>query len=97
MLIALEKDSAVLICETDLDKKMKSFYWQMNNLTVVNPMGEAVETYTLDAQERIESVTNLQGQQLDVTYLVGNLASSINRFDGVMISNVFKHRNGVVY
>jgi len=85
----------MIICETDLDKKMKSFYWQLNNLTVINPMGDAVETYTLDAQERIESVTNLEGQRLDVTYLVGDLVSSVDRFDGVLVSNIFDNAGNV--
>ncbi len=67
----------------------------MNNLTVINPMGDAVETYTLDAQERIESVTNLEGQSLDVTYLIGDLVSSVDRFDGVLISNIFDSAGNV--
>ena len=86
----------ILICETDLDKKMKSFYWQMNNLTVVNPMGYAVETYILDAQDRVETVTNLEGQQLDIKYLVGDLVSSADRFDGVAVSNVFDAAGNII-
>jgi len=66
-----------------------NYDWQMNNLTVINPMGYAVETYILEAQERVENVTNLEGQSLDVTYLVGDLVSSIDRFDGVIVSNLF--------
>ncbi|MDD2601161.1 MAG: hypothetical protein PHO37_18375, partial [Kiritimatiellae bacterium] len=76
--------------------RKKTFYWQMNNLTVINPMGDAVESYTLDAQERVESVTNLEGQSLDVTYLIGDLASSVDRFDGVLVSNVYDTSGNVI-
>ncbi len=58
-------------------------------------MGDAVESYTLDAQERVESVTNLEGQSLDVTYLVGDLVSSVDRFDGVLVSNIFDNAGNV--
>jgi len=73
-----------------------NYDWQMNNLTVINPMGYAIETYTLDAQERVERVTNLEDQQLDVTYLVGGLISSIDRFDGVLVSNIFDIAGNIV-
>jgi RHS repeat-associated protein len=63
--------------------------WQMNTLAVTDPMGRKVETYRLDAQDRVAAVTNLEGQSMAVSYLVGGLVSSVRRFDGVTVSNVY--------
>jgi RHS repeat-associated protein len=62
---------------------------QMNTLAVTDPMSRKVESYRLDAQDRVIAVTNLESQTMSVSYLVGGLVSSVRRFDGVTVSNVY--------
>ena len=59
---------------------------QMNVISITDPLGRASETYTLDANERIISATNLEGQTMSMDYLVGNHLGGITRFDGTEIS-----------
>jgi len=62
----------------------------MKNFIVIYTLG-----VMLDAQERVENVTNLEGQRLDVTYLICDLVSSVDRFDGVLVSNIFDNAGNV--
>ena len=62
---------------------------QMNTLAVTDPMSRKVESYRLDAQDRVIAVTNLESQTMAVSYLLGGLVSSVRRFDGVTVSNVY--------
>ena len=60
--------------------------WQLNEKTVADALSRDVESYTLDAQGRVKTVTNLEGQVMTFNYLVGALVASVTRFDGVTVS-----------
>ena len=62
---------------------------QFNLLRVIDPLGRNVETYTLDIQDRVTSVTNLMGQVMTVDYGVADIVHSVTRFDGTVINNTY--------
>ena len=66
---------------------------QFNTLKITDPMGRAVESYKLDAQDRPVSVTNIQGQVMTVNWGVGDYVKNMTRFDGTTVSNVY-HTDG---
>ena len=47
----------------------------------------AVESYAIDLQGRVTSVTNLEGQSMSLTYRVGKYVDSVTRFDGTTVTN----------
>jgi YD repeat-containing protein len=62
---------------------------QFNTLTIRDGLDRKVEAYLLDAQDRIYSVTNLEGQTMSISYGIGSYANRITRFDGTIVSNQF--------
>jgi RHS repeat-associated protein len=62
---------------------------QFNTLKITDAKNRAVESYVLDIQDRVTSVTNLEGQTMSVTYGVGDYVNQITRFDGSTISNSY--------
>jgi len=61
---------------------MADFYdQQLNVMSITDPLGRASESYTLDANERVTSVTNLEDQVATIDYLVGGFVDKITRFD----------------
>jgi len=60
-----------------------------NTLKITDPMGRAVESYQLDAQDRPVSVTNIQGQVMTVNWGVGDYVKGIIRFDGSVVTNYY--------
>ena len=46
-----------------------------------------VEAYGRDSQNRVTSVTNLEGQTMSITYAVGDFVEQVTRFDGTIVSN----------
>jgi RHS repeat-associated protein len=62
---------------------------QFNTLSITEPRGRYVESYQLDIQDRVTSVTNIEGQAMSITYGLGDFVSSVTRFDGSSISNTY--------
>jgi len=62
---------------------------QFNTLGIVEPRGRYVETYALDVQDRPVAVTNIEGQTMSVTYGIGDVVKSVERFDGTVVSNTW--------
>lgn len=54
---------------------------QLNALRITEPRGRYVESYALDIQDRITTVTNIDGQTMTFGYSVGNMITNISRFD----------------
>ncbi len=59
---------------------------QLNVLSIEDELGRLVEQYSLDMQDRVEQVTNIEDQQMNVTYGVGDYVVSIQRFDGSTVA-----------
>ncbi|MBA4387731.1 MAG: hypothetical protein C0404_07100 [Verrucomicrobia bacterium] len=62
---------------------------QFNGLRVRDAKGRNVESYSLDFQDRVIAVTNLDGQSMSVRYTVGDCVDSITRFDATIVSNQY--------
>lgn len=62
---------------------------QFNTLRITDPMGRPVESYTLDAQDRPVTVTNLEGQVMTVNWGVSDHVTKITRFDGTVVTNLY--------
>jgi len=62
---------------------------QLNALRITEPRGRYVESYQLDIQDRVTSVTNIEGQAMSIDYGVADFINSITRFDGSTISNTY--------
>ena len=62
---------------------------QLNVVSVADPLGRLAETYVLDENERVVAATNLEGQAMSRTYLLGDLVSSETRFDGTVVSYAY--------
>ena len=62
---------------------------QFNTLKITDPMGRAVESYKLDAQDRPVAVTNIQGQVMTVNWGVGDYVKGMTRFDGTAVTNIY--------
>ncbi len=58
-----------------------------NVLSIEEPGGRYVEAYQLDIQDRVVSVTNIEGQVSTVGYVVGQMVDRVVRFDGTTISS----------
>ena len=71
-----------------LDEAITRFDYdkQMNTLTVIDPRNRAVETYDLDLMDRPETIWNVDGQTMTVTYEVDNYVDQITRFDNSTVS-----------
>ena len=41
------------------------------------------------AQDRVVSITNMEGQTATINYLIGPLVASVTRFDGTVVSNQY--------
>ncbi|MBQ6009955.1 MAG: hypothetical protein IJL17_15580 [Kiritimatiellae bacterium] len=59
---------------------------QLNVVAISDPLGRQAETYVLDENERVVAATNLEGQAMSRTYLLGNLVASELRFDGTAVA-----------
>jgi YD repeat-containing protein len=59
---------------------------QMNVLKIKDELERGVETYQLDLQDRPVKVTNLESQEMTVTYGLGDMVSQLVRFDGSSVS-----------
>jgi len=55
---------------------------QLNVVAIIDPLGRNAETYVLDENERVVSVTNVEGQVIKREYALGLLVSYETRFDG---------------
>lgn len=62
---------------------------QFNVLKITDAKGRAAETYGLDLQDRVTTVTNLENQTMTNVYGIGNMVKQITRFDGTTVSNAF--------
>ena len=62
---------------------------QVNLLKITEPRGRYVESYQLDIQDRITSVTNIEDQVMSIDYSIGDFETEIVRFDGSAISNAY--------
>ena len=60
---------------------------QFNILSITEPRNRYVESYQLDIQDRVTTVTNIEGQVMSLDYSVGNFVNGITRFDGSTVSN----------
>ena len=60
-----------------------------NALTITEPRGRYVETYQLDLQDRVTSVTNIENQAMEIEYFVGDFVKQVTRFDGSVVSNAY--------
>ncbi len=59
---------------------------QMNVVKVRDELERAVETYQFDLQDRPVKVTNVETQEMAVTYGLGDMVSQLGRFDGSSVS-----------
>jgi RHS repeat-associated protein len=66
-----------------------AFDQQFNTLAICDELGRPVESYALDPLDRPVTVTNLEGQTMSISYLVGDFVDSITRFDGTIVSNQY--------
>lgn len=62
---------------------------QVNVLRISEPRGRYVESYQLDIQERVTSVTNIESQIMTFDYSVGDFVTQMVRFDGSTITNTY--------
>jgi len=62
---------------------------QLNVLRISEPRGRYVESYQLDIQDRVTSVTNIEGQVMTVDYTVGDFVSQTVRLDGTSTTNTY--------
>ena len=62
---------------------------QFNTINLTDAKGRAVETYTLDPQDRVTSVVNLETQTMSITYGVAGFVKQISRFDGTLVTNSY--------
>jgi RHS repeat-associated protein len=60
-----------------------------NSLAVTDPMGREVERYSLDDEDRVTTVTNLEGRVFTAVYGAGGQVLSMTRYDGVTVSNAW--------
>ncbi|MCL1887545.1 MAG: DUF6531 domain-containing protein [Kiritimatiellaeota bacterium] len=56
--------------------------WQLDETSVSDALNQKIESYTLDAQGRVKTITNPEGRTMTLTYLVGPIVASITYFDG---------------
>ncbi len=73
-----------------------AFDQQFNTLSLTDAKGRTVERYTLDIQNRPIAVTNLEGQAMSISYLLGDYVRSVTRFDGTLITNTYT-ADGLLY
>jgi len=66
-----------------------SFDKMFNALQITEPRGRYVESYQLDLQDRVTSVTNIEDQAMSIDYGVGSFVKEITRFDGSSITNTY--------
>jgi RHS repeat-associated protein len=62
---------------------------QFNTLRITEPRGRYVESYNLDIQDRITTVTNIEGQPMAFDYSVGSMVTNLTRFDGSKIATTY--------
>ncbi len=60
-----------------------------NTVTITEPRDRYVESYQLDTQDRVTSVTNIENQAMSIEYGVGEFVHKITRFDGSTITNEY--------
>ena len=66
-----------------------SYDWQMDAKAITDTLTRPAESYALDAQGRVKTVTNMEGQTMTINYLIGPLMASVTRFDGVVVTNIY--------
>jgi RHS repeat-associated protein len=59
---------------------------QMHSLRIRDPLNREVERYVLDGLGRAEKVYDIEGREMTVRYRLGDIVSSVTRFDGTAIS-----------
>ena len=62
---------------------------QVNVLRISEPRGRYVESYQLDIQDRVTSVTNIEGQVMSIGYAIGGFVTQVGRFDGTSVTNIY--------
>ena len=65
---------------------------QMTMVSVKDPMNRYVETYGLDAAGQITTVTNLEGQTMEITRGVLGMVTDIKRFDDTYVSITYANK-----
>ena len=58
---------------------------QMNIVSIIDPLGRVAAAYEYDANERVVSVTNLEGQVQRYSYIGVDRIGQIDRFDGSVV------------
>lgn len=58
---------------------------QMDSLRIRDPLNREVERYVLDGLGRAEKVFDIEGREMTVRYRLGDIVSSMTRFDGTTI------------
>jgi RHS repeat-associated protein len=69
---------------------LTSYDQQFNTVNVQDELGRLVESYVLDGDNHITSVTNLEGQTETFSYTVGDRLVWMSRFDGSIVSNHYE-------
>ena len=89
-----QNGSNVLVCVGyDLDE-------QANLLRISEPRGRYVESYKLDIRDRVTSVTNIEGQVMNIDYTIGGFIDQITRFDNTTIKHAYDNagrKSNMVY
>ncbi len=80
----------VLAGGTNQDVTVSFSYDKQFNLTgITDPLGRAVKTYQLDDENRPVQIMNVESQVMTATYVVGDYVSSVTRYDGTVVSNLY--------
>lgn len=73
---------------------------QANLLRISEPRGRYVESYKLDIQDRVTSVTNIEGQVMNIDYTIGGFFDQITRFDHSILEYTYDNagrESSIVY
>ena len=62
---------------------------QLNILSITEPRNRYVESYKLDIQDRVTSVTNIEDQVMSIEYGLGDFVRKTTRFDNSYITNTY--------
>jgi hypothetical protein len=80
--VVVSKDDWAVTNSFDYDQ-------QFNSLNLTDALGRPVESYVMDIKDRPITVTNVEGQVMNINYGVGSMVKSVERFDGTIVSNSY--------
>ncbi len=66
-----------------------SYDKQFSLTGITDPLGRAVKTYQLDDENRPVQIVNVESQTMTVSYIIGDYVSSVTRYDGTVVSNIY--------